>query len=221
MATVRASRRKHHIIYKTTCLVTGRYYVGMHSTDDLNDKYLGSGLRLQRSIKKYGADQHTREILEDLATREAASEREKELITEEMRADPECLNCGAGGLGAVDRPPTKEETRQKLSAASKAVVRTPEWCAKIAASHLGKIPDPEIGKRHSEKMKGRTSTPEQIAARTAGQLSSEKFKQRYRTLIVDGITYQNGREATTALGIPSSTLFYRLNSPNWSTYSYA
>ena len=120
MTAIRASRRKHHIIYKTTCLVTGRYYVGMHSTDDLNDAYLGSGLRLLRSVKKYGADQHRREILEDLPTREAASEREKELITEEMRADPECLNCGAGGLGAVDRPPTKDETRKKLSASLQA-----------------------------------------------------------------------------------------------------
>lgn len=114
---VRASRRKHHIIYKTTCIPTGRYYVGLHSTDDLNDSYLGSGLRLLRSVKKYGAGAHQREILEILPTREAASNREKELITEEMRADPECLNCGAGGLGAVDRPPSSEDTRKKLSKA--------------------------------------------------------------------------------------------------------
>jgi hypothetical protein len=90
----------------------------MHSTDDLNDSYLGSGLRLLRSVKKHGADQHNREILEDLPTREAASAREKELITEEMRKDPECLNCGAGGLGAVDLPPVKEDARAKISAAN-------------------------------------------------------------------------------------------------------
>jgi hypothetical protein len=208
---VRASRRKHHIIYKTTCLVTGRYYIGMHSTDDLEDAYLGSGLRLLRSVKKHGANNHHRAILEDLPTREAASAREKKLITAEMRMDPECLNCGAGGLGAVDRPPTKEETRKKLSIASKAAIRTPEWCAKISASHIGKTPDLEIGKRHSEKMKGRKSTPEHVAARTAGQLSSET---------VDGVTYQNGREAVAALGIPGGTLTNRLLSPNWLNYQY-
>lgn len=146
---IRASRRKHHIIYKTTCLITGRYYIGMHSTDDLNDAYLGSGLRLLRSVKKHGAGQHRREILEDLSTRDAASEREKELITDEMRSDPECLNCGPGGLGAVDRPATKDETLAKMSASMKRAwdtgkmtgmrgkKLTPEAIAKCVASTTG------------------------------------------------------------------------------------
>lgn len=116
--TVRASRRKHHVIYKTTCLATGRYYVGMHSTDDLNDDYLGSSVRLIRSVKKYGRENHVRQILEEAPTREAASDREKELITAEMRADPLCLNCGPGGLGSVDRPTVKEETRSKITASN-------------------------------------------------------------------------------------------------------
>lgn len=152
---VRASRRKHHIIYKTTCLVTGRYYIGMHSTDDLSDAYLGSGVRLTRSVKKYGADQHRREILEDLPTRQLASDREKELITEEMRADPECLNCGAGGLGAVDRPATKEETRKKLSESGKAFYLT----------EAGQ----EAARRHSESQRGRKRAPETGAKIAAKQ----------------------------------------------------
>lgn len=116
---IKSSERKYHFVYKTTCLVTGRYYVGMHSTDNIKDGYLGSGVRINRSIKKYGAKLHTREILEYLPTREAAGQREKELITEEMRANQECLNCGPGGLGAVDRPATKDETRAKISKSSK------------------------------------------------------------------------------------------------------
>lgn len=116
---VRASRRKYHIIYKTTCLATGRYYIGMHSTNDLEDGYLGSGVRLTRSVKKYGKEQHIREILEFLASRDAASEREKELITEDLRADPMCLNCGVGGLGAAPRPMDTEETKLKRSQAAK------------------------------------------------------------------------------------------------------
>jgi hypothetical protein len=222
MAQVRASRRKHHIIYKTTCLVTGRYYIGMHSTDDLNDNYLGSGVRLKRSINKYGQDQHVRVILEDLPSRDAAAAREKELITPELRADRNCMNCGAGGLGAVDRPATSEETRRKMSIARKGKPHTPEWSAKIGAAHKGKKISPEaIQKRLvTLKERGYKPTEETIRKQREGQQASEKFKKRRRPLIVDGVMYESGCAAVKALGIPGSTLHYRLKSPSWKNYSW-
>lgn len=193
----------------------------MHSTDDLNDSYLGSGLRLRRSIEKYGVDHHRREILEELTTRTALSDREAELITPELRADPLCMNCGPGGLGAVDRPATKDETRKKLSEASRRVKHTPEWHAKIGAKLKGK-PKPRSAEGDAAWRAanvGRKQSETEIQARIVGQLSSEKFKRRYRPIIVDGITYQNGREAVVALGIPGGTLANRLGSPNWLNYS--
>lgn len=32
---------KFHIIYKTTNLINGKIYVGLHSTDNVDDGYLG------------------------------------------------------------------------------------------------------------------------------------------------------------------------------------
>ena len=29
--------KKFNFIYKTTCQITGRYYIGMHSTDNLDE----------------------------------------------------------------------------------------------------------------------------------------------------------------------------------------
>lgn len=92
-----ADRRKHHIIYKTTCLITGRYYVGMHSTDDLADGYLGSGKRLWQSIKKHGEAQHRREVIEHLPSREALRLREAQLVDEQLLQDPLCMNLALGG----------------------------------------------------------------------------------------------------------------------------
>lgn len=92
----------NHIIYKTTCLTTGRYYIGMHSTDDLDDGYLGSGKHLIRSIEKHGVEQHYREVLEHLPTREALRSREAELVTEELINDRNCMNMQLGGGPGFD-----------------------------------------------------------------------------------------------------------------------
>lgn len=95
------ARKKHdiHYIYKTTCNVTGKYYVGMHSTSNLEDGYLGSGLRLRRSIRKYGKENHTKEILEFCETRELLIEAEIKTITPDMVLDKNCMNLKQGGCG--------------------------------------------------------------------------------------------------------------------------
>ena len=97
-----ASRRKYHYIYKTTCKVTGKYYIGMHSTDDLNDGYVGSGKRLGYSIRKHGRENHVCEVLEFYFTREWLREREAELVCAETLTDPLCMNLKLGGEGGFD-----------------------------------------------------------------------------------------------------------------------
>lgn len=111
----RASRRKYHITYKTTCTITGRYYFGLHSTDNLEDGYLGSGVRLKRSVAKHGRENHKRKILATFASRKEAADHEKALITEEIRLDRQCMNCASGGQGLSDRPDTTKDDRQKIS----------------------------------------------------------------------------------------------------------
>lgn len=93
------AQKKFHFIYKTTCRVNGKWYIGMHSTDDLNDGYIGSGKRLWYSINKYGRDQFDFEILEYCETRELLHGREAELVNKITLLDPLCLNMKAGGEG--------------------------------------------------------------------------------------------------------------------------
>lgn len=89
----------HHYIYKTTCIVTGKYYIGMHSTSNLEDGYIGSGKRLWASIKKHGKENHSIEILEWLPDRSSLKAREKELVNEDLLKDPMCMNLALGGEG--------------------------------------------------------------------------------------------------------------------------
>lgn len=95
----RTARKKHHVIYRTVCLATGRYYIGMHSTDNLDDGYMGSGKRLWQSIKKHGLEQHRCEIIEHLPSREALRRREAEIVNEELIGMPMCMNLALGGQG--------------------------------------------------------------------------------------------------------------------------
>lgn len=65
-------------IYKTTNLINGKIYVGQrYSTvlPELDISYLGSGLALNRSIKKYGKENFQKEIIE-LCAVENLDERE-------------------------------------------------------------------------------------------------------------------------------------------------
>ena len=95
------ARKQHtyHYIYKTTCYVTGRYYIGMHSTSNLEDGYIGSGKRLWLSINKHGVDNHTKEILEFLENRQELKNREHQLVNADRLKDITCMNLQIGGGG--------------------------------------------------------------------------------------------------------------------------
>jgi len=95
------AKHKYHFLYKTTNLKNGKYYLGMHSTSNLDDGYLGSGDRLKRSIRKYGKENFKFEILEFFESREDLSNAEKKLITENDLKDPMCMNLRLGGKGGL------------------------------------------------------------------------------------------------------------------------
>ena len=91
--------RKYYFVYKTTNVLSNRYYIGMHSTDNLDDGYLGSGKRLRYSINKYGVENHKREIIEFLPDRKTMIQKEIEIVNLNEIAKVECMNLMVGGQG--------------------------------------------------------------------------------------------------------------------------
>lgn len=110
-------RKQHtyHFIYKTTCIITQKFYVGMHSTSNLEDGYIGSGKILGYSVKKYGRENHTREILEFFPNRETLRVRESEIVNEKFLKDPLCINLMIGGGNTRFGTSVNEETRKQIS----------------------------------------------------------------------------------------------------------
>jgi hypothetical protein len=102
----------HHIIYKTTCIATGKYYIGMHSSKKEVDCYLGSGNILRASIKKHGRSAHTRETIATASSREELRLLEERLVTSSLLDDPLCMNLAVGGCGSGVGRIITEKTRK-------------------------------------------------------------------------------------------------------------
>ena len=96
-----------YTIYKTTNLINGKYYIGKHKTQNLDDMYLGSGKILTRAIKKYGIDNFTKEYLFIFDNEEDMNAKEKELVSEEFIKEDTNYNLKVGGEGGWDYINTK------------------------------------------------------------------------------------------------------------------
>jgi hypothetical protein len=105
-------QKKYHFIYKTTCIINNRFYIGIHSTNDLNDGYIGSGKLLRYSIKKYKKENHIFEILEFKENRSLLEDTENKMI-ESCINDPMCMNLTNGGTGFKGNH--TEESKKKIS----------------------------------------------------------------------------------------------------------
>ena len=90
-------KKKHYLVYKTTCLLNGKIYIGQHQTYDPNDDYLGSGRELKQDIQNLGRENFKREILFDFDNFEDMDNKEKELVTEEFVAREDTYNVRLGG----------------------------------------------------------------------------------------------------------------------------
>lgn len=89
----------YYLVYKTTNTINGRYYIGAHATENLNDEYLGSGVALSKAIEKYGKQFFERKILHICETKEEMYLIEEKLVNHN---DPLSYNLRRGGKGGWD-----------------------------------------------------------------------------------------------------------------------
>ena len=86
------------ITYKIINLITGEFYIGSHKTNNPNDKYMGSGIKIKESIKQYGIENHKKEIIEIFDNREDSLNLEHSLVKRAKEEFPDkVLNITNGG----------------------------------------------------------------------------------------------------------------------------
>lgn len=191
-----ADRRRFHYIYKTTCLVTGRYYIGMHSTDDMADGYLGSGQRLWHSIRKHGKDAHKAEVVEHLPTRDALVLREAQLVNHELLKDPLCMNLVLGGKGDWGWGATSTEERK----AARLQKMKDAW---LKPGFKESFSAKTTGRKRTEESKAKMQakwTPERRAAQAARLI--ERNKDRFEGYWLSHKTRAEKRAEARALRPP-------------------
>ena len=91
-----------YTVYRTTNLANGKYYFGVHKTEDPNDSYLGFGKYLKAAVAKYGEMTFRKDVLFIYLDFELAFAKEDELIQCYRGFDPLCMNLRKGGGGGFD-----------------------------------------------------------------------------------------------------------------------
>lgn len=154
---------RYYLVYKTTNLKNGKFYIGVHETHNLDDGYLGSGKILRNSVYYHGKENFKRDILEFCEDKKKTYQKEKELVTEELIMNSKCMNLVVGGVGFINDEKHREvsilggkATSQKLKNDLEFRKRHQEIASKkMKRCHeLGKITPPNwTGKKHTEKSK--------------------------------------------------------------------
>ena len=164
------------IVYKTTCLINGKIYIGQHEVHNLKKLdtwYLGSGKLLLNAISKYGKENFKRSVICKVHTQKRANELEEFFINKYNSTD---LNIGyniLSGSPYENNPLKVPEIRERVAEAnrgkkwsdevkekiSKSVSKTmtEERRRMISKQHKGKIMSDVTRKRMSKATKGKNN----------------------------------------------------------------
>ena len=161
---------KYFIVYKTTHIPTGKFYIGRHVTEDIHDEYLGSGVKISRMVKKYGELEFSKEILKICSSPDDMIYAEIEEIRKVFQEE-QCLNLMIGDPRYTGGVEFSEESRRKMSESKKKTHNTPEVRKKL--SEIQKARSEEIKAHNTRIHKGKTISKE-MKEKQSLALSGEK-----------------------------------------------
>jgi ribulose bisphosphate carboxylase small subunit len=212
---------RKYLVYKTINTINEKFYIGAHETDDEDDSYLGSGILLNKAIKKYGKDLFKREILIRCSSSEEMFNEEQRLISEHIE-NPLCYNLKKGGIGGWDyvnrsglnrgsRNPMKNlKIRKKcLCAAKKTKEKNPEKYRLIAIENLKKATEKNIGTTKSDFFKKTISKKSKQYWKKNKEKMQNALSSWFKVIAPNGEEYTTNRleNFCTERKLPYTTLW--------------
>lgn len=94
---IKQNEKKYHYLYRITNTINFKIYIGVHSTNDLNDGYMGSGTILKKAKEKWGIKNFKMDILKFFDSTEEMLAAERDIVNPEFRDRKDTYNIAVGG----------------------------------------------------------------------------------------------------------------------------
>ena len=159
---------KFYTVYQTTNLINGIIYIGVHATDDLADRYMGSGVHISMALRKYGRSNFKKDILFIFDNEEDMYAKEAELVTHQFIELNTNYNIAPGGR-------TQGYYKCHLSPSAR-LLRSVEKNIII----VGKALDTDNERKKMAKMLEKKSPPKKKKVAMTGYERQRKFRQRQK-----------------------------------------
>lgn len=198
-----------YTLYKTTNTINGRYYIGVHKTEDPNDSYLGSGLAIKRAIAQYGRAAFVKEVLAVFDTAEEAFLAEQRAVVTASE-DPLSYNLMRGGIGGFDHinvarhlypnpMKTADVVRRNIESRRRNLERRPDLRAQLLEASLRNLEKAKLTNTGKKRPQHAALMREKQSARWSDPLYREQFRNSasgtYEVISPDG-----SRTITNRLG---------------------
>jgi hypothetical protein len=152
----------YYTVYKITNLTNGKIYIGAHRTSNLDDYYMGSGVKIKDDIRKYGKDNFKKEYMFIFENEREMYDMESILVNEDFIKNENVYNLSTGGYGWNRREPENERAMNSKAGSWKNIEKRRKICESIPMSKRK-----EIGKKLGDKYGGLNG------------LSSEEIEKRF------------------------------------------